>query len=82
MRTQVPHTAPPHERLHQEANPYIRGRAVAGWGNVSAGASHNKLTVKPVNESSLDAVTMSSDIIGQVKIRFKTEKFPPVDSNG
>ncbi|NEP48617.1 MAG: hypothetical protein F6K65_07185 [Moorea sp. SIO3C2] len=82
VRTQVPHTAPPHERLHQDANPYIRGRAVVGLGNVSAGTSHNKLTVKPVNESSLDALTMSTDIIGQVKIRFRTETFPPVDRNG
>ncbi|NEN99953.1 MAG: hypothetical protein F6K50_32130 [Moorea sp. SIO3I7] len=67
---------------YQETNPYIRGRAVAGSGNVSAGTSHNKLTVKPVNESSFDAVTMSTDIIGQVKIRFRTETFPPVDRNG
>ncbi|NEO93088.1 MAG: hypothetical protein F6K56_23835 [Moorea sp. SIO3G5] len=64
----------------QQTNPYIRGRAVAGWG-VSAGASHNKLTVKPVNESSFDGVTMSKEIIGQVKIRFKTDTFPPVDRN-
>ncbi|NEQ83861.1 MAG: hypothetical protein F6K26_27860, partial [Moorea sp. SIO2I5] len=66
----------------QETSPYIRGRAVAESGNVSAGTSHNKLTVKPVNESSFDAVTMSTDIIGQVKIRFRTETFPPVDRNG
>ncbi|NEO11663.1 MULTISPECIES: hypothetical protein [unclassified Moorena] len=71
----------PHSLSHQETSPYIRGRAVAESGNVSAGTSHNKLTVKPVNESSFDAVTMSTDIIGQVKIRFKTETFPPVDRN-
>ncbi len=66
----------------EQINPYIRGRAVTESGNVSAGTSHNKLTVNPVNESSFDAVTMSTDIIGQVKIRFRTETFPPVDRNG
>ncbi|HEY9598874.1 MAG TPA: hypothetical protein V6D33_14510 [Cyanophyceae cyanobacterium] len=54
--------------------------AKAGWGpfSVSGGASYSSLNVNAVNESSFDAVTMSTEMIGQVKLRFKTETFPSI----
>lgn len=61
---------------------YVRGSAGWGWGRVSAGVSYSNLNVKTVNESSFDSVTMSAEIIGQVKIQFKTETFPPVVTQG
>ncbi len=69
------------EYERQQFGAYIRGRAGWGWGRVSAGASYSKLNVKAVNESSFNSLTMSTEIIGQVKLRFRTETFPPVDSN-
>ncbi|MGB7441133.1 MAG: hypothetical protein WA919_08710 [Coleofasciculaceae cyanobacterium] len=64
-----------------QAGAYIRGRASWGWGRASVGASYNNLNVKAVNESSFDSLTMSTEIIGQVKLRFRTESFPPIESN-
>ncbi|NES85533.1 MAG: hypothetical protein F6K10_31280 [Moorea sp. SIO2B7] len=45
---------------------------------MSAGASYSNLNVKAVNESSFDSLTMSTEIIGQVKLRFRTETFASV----
>jgi hypothetical protein len=65
------------------AGAYVRGSAWAGWGVVSAGGNWNQLNVNTVNTSSFDALTMSTEIIGQVEINFKTETFPPrPDNNG
>lgn len=69
------------EYNRQQVGAYIRGRAGWGWGRVSAGASYSNLNVKAVNESSFDSLTMSTEIIGQVKLRFRTETFPPVEGN-
>ncbi|NET80827.1 MAG: hypothetical protein F6J94_02195 [Moorea sp. SIO1F2] len=65
-----------------QAGAYLRASARWGWGRASARANFNKLKVKATNESSFDNVTMSTEIIGQVKIRFRTETFPIVESNG
>lgn len=54
----------------------LRGRASWGWGRVSAGTSYSNLTVNTVNESSLDKLTMSTEIVGEVNIKFRTETFP------
>jgi hypothetical protein len=60
------------------AGAYIRGSAWAGWGTVSAGGNWNQLNINTVNETSFDKATMSTEIIGQVKLNFKTESFPPI----
>lgn len=54
-----------------------RARAGWGWGSVAISGNYNQLNVKTVNERNFDNVTMSAEIIGQVKIAFKTETFPP-----
>ncbi|WP_424098651.1 hypothetical protein [Moorena producens] len=64
-----------------QAGAYLRASARWGWGRASVGANFNKLKVKATNESSFDNVTMSNEIIGQVKIRFRTETFPILESN-
>ena len=60
----------------------IRGTAGWGWGRVSAGASYSNLSVNTVNESSFDSLTMSTEMIGEVNIKFKTETFPPIVTQG
>jgi hypothetical protein len=55
-----------------------RASASWGWGSASLSGSYNQLNVRTVNERNFDNVTMSAEIIGQVKIGFKTETFPPV----
>jgi hypothetical protein len=65
----------------QESSEYkVQGEASAswGWGSASLSGSYNQLNVRTVNERNFDNVTMSAEIIGQVKIGFKTETFPPV----
>jgi hypothetical protein len=54
----------------------LRGRAGWGWGRVSAGTSYSNLSVNTVNESTLDSLTMSTEIIGEVNLKFRTETFP------
>jgi hypothetical protein len=67
-------------KYHQDsAGAYINGSAGVWWGKVNAGANWNQLNVSTVNESSFDALTMSTEIIGQVEINFRTETFPPRD---
>ena len=56
----------------------IQGRASWGWGRVSAGASYSNLSVNTVNESSFDSLTMSTEMIGEVNLKFKTETFPAI----
>ncbi len=65
----------------EQGSAYIRARASWGWGRASIGGNYSKLDVKAVNESSFDALTMSTEIIGQVRLRFRTETFAPVESN-
>jgi hypothetical protein len=56
----------------------IQGSAGWGWGRVSAGASYSNLNVNSVNESSFDSLTMSTEMIGEVNLKFKTETFPAI----
>lgn len=63
---------------HSSFGASVRGGASWGWGSASASANYNQLNVNTMNESSFDSVTMSTEIIGQVKLQFKTETFPPV----
>ncbi|MBZ4373459.1 hypothetical protein [Corallococcus sp. AS-1-6] len=57
----------------------VSGRVgFGGWFRTSFGASYSNLQVSSVNESSFDAVTMNAEIIGQVRIQFRTETFAPI----
>lgn len=56
----------------------IRGSAGWGWGRVSASASYSNLSVNAVNESSFDSLTMSTEMIGEVNLKFRTETFPAI----
>jgi len=63
-------------------NSNVRG----GWGWRSWGYRYNsnysQLNVSTVNESSHDKVTMNAEIIGMVKLKFRTESYPPVVTDG
>jgi hypothetical protein len=65
-----------------DAGAYIRGSGGFLFGRVSAGASWNHVRVNTVNETNFDSLTMSTEIIGQVKINFKTETFPAIVTEG
>lgn len=56
----------------------IRGRASWGWGRVSANASYSNFSVNTVNETSFDKLTMSTEMIGEVNLNFRTETFPAI----
>lgn len=56
----------------------IQGSAGWGWGRVSASASYSNVSVSTVNESSFDSLTMSTEMIGEVILKFKTETFPAI----
>lgn len=47
------------------------------WG-VQFSASYNQLNVSTMDETSFDAVTMNAEIVGMVKLRFRTESYPPI----
>jgi hypothetical protein len=57
----------------------IGGSAGWAWWKVSASTTNTNINVNTVNESSFDSTTMNTEIIGQVKIRFRTETFTSVD---
>ena len=63
----------------------VRGAASAKWGwgraNISGGYSSNKINVSVVNEKSSSAVNLSADIIGSVKINFRSGYFPSFEKN-
>jgi hypothetical protein len=61
------------------ANASLSAGARAPWGSVRANAGVGKLSVRTVNEQSFDKSTMSGELIGQVRIHFKTETFTPID---
>lgn len=61
---------------------YVRGSAGWGWGKVSAGVSYSNVNVNTVNETSFDSLTMSTEMIGEVVLKFKTETFAPVVTQG
>ena len=56
----------------------IQGSAGWGWGRVSASASYSNLSVNMVNESSFDSLTMSTEMIATMTVKFKTETFPAI----
>jgi hypothetical protein len=60
----------------------IQGSAGWGWGRVSARASYSNFSVNTVNESSFDSLTMSTEMIGEVNLKFKTETFPAIVTQG
>jgi hypothetical protein len=48
--------------------------------SASGGYSSSHFSCNTVNETTFDTTTMSAEIIGQVKIGFKTETFPPAEA--
>lgn len=56
----------------------IRGSAGWGWGRASASASYSNVSVNTVNETTFDSLTMSTEMIGEVNLKFKTETFPAI----
>lgn len=63
----------------------VRGSASAKWGwgraNISGGYNSNKINVSVVNEKSSSAVNLSADIIGSVKINFRSGYFPSFEKD-
>ncbi|MCY1018227.1 hypothetical protein [Pyxidicoccus sp. MSG2] len=61
----------------------VNGRVgFGGWFRTNFGASYGTLQVSSVNESTFDEVTMNAEIIGQVRIQFRTESFAPIVTDG
>jgi hypothetical protein len=58
----------------------VRGRAGWGWGSASVGADYARLNVNTVNESSTASITMTTEMIGEVNIKFRTETFAPYEA--
>ncbi len=56
----------------------LAGFAVGG--SLSGGYSSRKVSVSVVNEKSSSATNIQIDILGQVRINFRTETFPTVDA--
>ncbi|MBZ4329921.1 hypothetical protein NR800_00465 [Corallococcus interemptor] len=64
---------------------YNVGLSVGGsfpWVRASLNMGYSHVSVSTMNESSFDAITMSTEIIGQVKINFRTQTFEPVVVEG
>jgi hypothetical protein len=55
----------------------VSGGVNAAFWKFNASTDNTNLNVNSMNESSFDSTTMSTEMIGQVKLRFKTESFPP-----
>lgn len=64
-----------------EAKAGVKGRYGGGRWNTQFNMGHSSLNVNTMNETSFDQVTMNAEIIGMVKIKFKTESFPPIATN-
>jgi len=47
------------------------------WWKAKASTDNTNLNVSSMNEKSFDSTLMDAQMIGRVKIRFKTESFPP-----
>jgi len=60
----------------------IVGKIIGGTvgGSISGGYSSRKLNVSVVNEKSSSATNINIDILGAVKIQFRTETFPTVNA--
>jgi hypothetical protein len=57
----------------------IRGGGKKLGGSVSAGYNSSKLSVSVVNERSSAVANLAVDIVGEVKIEFRTDSFPSVN---
>lgn len=57
------------------------GKLIGGafGGSLSGGYSSRKLSVSVVNERSSSATNVNVDIIGEVKIQFRTDSFPSIE---
>lgn len=55
----------------------VIGRTISG--SLSGGYSSRKMSVSVVNEKSSSATNINIDILGEVKIQFRTETFPTVN---
>ena len=51
-------------------------------GRLSAGYNSSNLSVSVINEKSSAVANMSADIVGEVRIEFRTESFPSINING
>ncbi|PTL85502.1 hypothetical protein [Vitiosangium sp. GDMCC 1.1324] len=60
----------------------VRTRFGGGFFGASLNASYDSMKVTTVDTESFDSVTMSAEIIGQVKLNFRTETFTPVVKDG
>jgi hypothetical protein len=70
------------EKQKQNYNQNINRTQIGGgagglWWKVKASTDNTNINVNSMNEKSFDQTTMSTEMIGQVKVRFKTESFPP-----
>ncbi|MEZ4659519.1 MAG: hypothetical protein R2911_18320 [Caldilineaceae bacterium] len=69
------------ERKKENYNRNLNRTQVGGgiktplW-HFGASTDNTNLNINSINESSFDSTTMSTEMIGQVRIRFKTESFP------
>lgn len=52
------------------------------WWRAKASTDNTNLNVNSMNEKSFDSTLMKAEMIGEVKVRFKTESFPPVMPSG
>lgn len=48
------------------------------WWRAKASTDNTNLNVNSMNEKSFDSTLMKAEMIGEVKVRFKTESFPPI----
>jgi hypothetical protein len=46
---------------------------------INVGASYSNLRVRAVNESSYNSVTMTAELFGRVRLRFRSEKFATIE---
>jgi hypothetical protein len=54
----------------------------ASWGGIVAGAFYSTLRVKTMNEQTYNKATMDAQMIGEVKINFHSQTFPPIIATG
>ena len=57
----------------------VKANARWGWGSASIGAGYSNLNVRTANETSTASITMSTEMIGEVNIKFRTETFTPYE---
>jgi hypothetical protein len=63
-------------KYHQDSfSVGVRARAGWGWGSASVGANYSTLNVNTVNEASTASITVNTEMIGEVNLKFKTETF-------